>query len=120
MKPTAWSLDPNTILLSNGEKIIVNSIPNSPVTHRSFRNTVTVRDILALSSVSEATATFFIALVPSPKLVSEEIKPVVEINRLITPIPAGPNKRAITFERTIDIITLKTCTPPKMDVALKI
>ena len=47
---------------------------------------------------------FFTALVPNPKLVRAETKPVVEVSKPTTPIPDGPNNTATNFERIIEII----------------
>jgi hypothetical protein len=74
-----------------------------------------------VSSLVEAAAdTFLIALVPSPRLVNEETKLVVEVNSPTIPIPAGPRSIATNFERTIEMIILKASTPPNREVALKI
>ena len=67
-----------------------------------------------------AAAISLTALVPKPKLVKLPMIPIVEVSKPIIPIPAGPNHTATNFDRIILIMILKTCTPPKMEVAFMI
>ena len=87
---------------------------------QKFLLTVNTFEILLLSFVSLASEIFRTALVPNPKLVKLPTKLVVEVNNPDMPIPVGPNSTAMILERIMAIRILKTCTPPKSEVALKI
>ena len=108
---------PNANRLSIGDNKIIKTSPNKPVSQTSLLRTVTIVAILFLSPVEFAAATFFIELVSNPKLVIPEINPIVVLNKPSIPIPAGPSKTAIIFDRIMLIKIENTCTPPKIDVA---
>lgn len=77
-------------------------------------------EIRPLSFVSLASEIFRMALVPNPKLVKLPTRLVVDVNNSDMPIPVGPNNMAMILERIMEVKILKTCTPPKSEVALKI
>jgi hypothetical protein len=59
------------------------------------------------------------ALVPSPKHVAIDIKPVVDDSKPEIPIPSGPKRTATNFALIMEIRIEYTCTPPNNDVALR-
>ena len=83
---------------------MVKVAPNIPVIQTSLRITVIITAIRSSFCVAFDSDIFFTALVPKPKSVNAEIKPVVEVNNPTTPIPAGPNNTATNLERIIEII----------------
>jgi hypothetical protein len=107
-------------LLNVGAKINVSKSPKNPVIHTNRLNTVITFEIRPLSFVSLASEIFRTALVPNPQLVKLPTRLVVDVNNPDIPIPVGPNSTAMILERIMEIMMLKTCTPPKSEVALKI
>jgi hypothetical protein len=120
MKAIVKSEFPKVMRLKTGDKTAVIKAPRTPVTQTRRFNTEAIRDTFVASPVEFADATFFTALVPKPKLVRLLINPVVVVSSPDIPIPVGPSRTATNFERIIAIIMLKTCTPPKREVALNI
>ena len=99
---------------------MVTKVPKTPVIQTKRRIIDTVVAIWLESSDAAAMETFLTALVPKPKFVIFPISPIVDNNNPAMPIPDGPSSTAINFERIIEMMILKTCTPPNMEVAFMI
>ena len=91
--------------------------PRVPVIQIIFSRTDIISETLELSACVFCSDISLTALVSSPTFVKSPMIRSVEFKSPITPKPIGPTSRAIALERITEIKILKTCTPPKRDVA---
>lgn len=84
-----------------GDNVKVTNSPKKPVNQTNFLNIAIVKSSFLPSLVADAIEISLMALVPKPKLVNPAINAIVEVNNPKIPIPAGPTKIAIAFDRII-------------------
>jgi hypothetical protein len=85
-----------------------------------LRRTAAVRATCAASPEATASAICLTPLLPMPAPATLRAMSVIEPNRPIRPMPAGPSSTAITLVRTMPTATLTTVAAPISVVDLRI